>query len=459
MNALDAGMFFAENATTPLQIGTVIIFDGPAPRYPDLARQVLARLPLAPRCLQRVRTVPLNLAHPLWVDDQRFAIEHHVHHTSLPAPGGARELHEMAARILAWRLDLTRSPWELWLIDGLEGGRWAAICKVHHCMVDGLAGIDLLTVLLDTDPACSPAEPEPWAPEPEPGSGALVRDGVVGALAGYGRQAVRLFYPALRDSATIARSVPFYAARLAGAGTPSLNGPIGPHRRWSRAHAGMDEIERIRRALGGSVNDVVLAAAARGFRDLLAGRGILTAESTVRALVPVSVRPPDERGRLSNRVSAALADLPCGEPDPVRRLERVREQMAGMKKGGRAAAPESFIRLIGGMPVLLALAARTALRLRQPMIQTIVTNIPGPQFPLFGMGHRMLELAPYIPIVGGARISIGVVSYDGGLTFGLTGDRDTVPDLEVLSAGIRAGIDELLLASDSVAAETAPSTV
>jgi diacylglycerol O-acyltransferase / wax synthase len=443
MNALDAGMFFAENDTTPLQIGTVAVFEGPAPRYSDLVRQVLARLPLAPRCLQRVRTVPLNIAHPVWVDDQHFAIEHHVRHTALPAPGGAHELHELAARVLGRRLDLTRTPWEMWLVDGLEGGRWA-ITKVHHCMVDGLAGIDLLTVLLDADDSWSPAEPGPWTPVPEPGSRTLVRDAVLDALAGYGRQAVRLFSPAFRDSMAIAKAAPAYAARLAGAGEPTLNGPTGPRRRWCREHAGMDEIDRVRRAHGGSVNDVALAAVTRGFRGLLASRGVLTEGSTVRAMVPVSVRTPGERGRPSNRVSAVLVDLPCGQDDPVRRLRLLREQMDGAKSGGRAAGPDALVRLIGGAPALLAVAAHTALRLRQPRIQTIVTNVPGPPFPLYAMGHRMVELAPYIPIAAGLRISVGVVSYDGGLTFGLTGDHDAVRDLEVVSGGIRAGLDELL---------------
>ncbi|HEU5031420.1 MAG TPA: wax ester/triacylglycerol synthase domain-containing protein [Spirillospora sp.] len=401
MNALDAGMFFAENDTTPLQIGSVTVFEGPAPHYPDLVRQVPARLPFAPRRLQRVRTVPLNFAHPVWVGDQHFAIEHHVRHTALPAPGGAHELHEMAARVLGRRLDLTRAPWELWLVDGLEGGRWAAITKVHHCMVEGIAGIDLLTVLLDADETWSPAEPG-------------------------------------------------YALRLAGAGAPTLNGPTVPRRRWCRERSGMDEIDRIRRAHGGSVNDVALAAVSRGFRALPASRGVLTEDSTVRALVPVSVRTPGERGQLSNRVSAALVDLPCGQDDPVRRLQLVREQMDGVKGGGRAAGPDALVRLIGGVPALLAVTAHTALRLRQPLVQTIVTNIPGPPFPLYAMGHRMVELAPYIPIVAGLRISIGVVSYDGALTFGLTGDHDAVRDLEVVSGGIRAGIDELLAKSPPV---------
>ncbi|MFG2085877.1 wax ester/triacylglycerol synthase family O-acyltransferase [Spirillospora sp. NPDC048824] len=455
MNALDAGMFFAENDTTPLQIGTVAVFEGPAPDYPDLVRQVFARLRLAPRCLQRVRTVPFNLAHPVWVDDQRFAIGDHVRHAAAPEPGGPDELSELAGRILAPPLDLSRSPWEVWLVDGLADGRWAMICKVHHCMVDGLAGIDLMAVLLDTGPAWTPAPPRVWMPEPEPAAMAVVRDGVVDRLRGFGRQATRLFLPVLRDSISVAGAVPGYATRLTGSGTSSLNGPTGPHRRWSRLHAGMDEVDRIRRTFGGSVNDVVLAAAARGFRDLLEARGVLTEESIVRAMVPVSVRSEDERGVPSNRVSAVPVDLPCGEADPLRRLRLIRQQMDSVKSGNQAAGLDAFVRLAGGAPGLLAAAAHTALRLRQPLIHTIVTNVPGPAVPLYSMGRRMLEIGPYIPIAAGLRISIGIVSYNGALSFGLTGDRDAVPDLETLCAGIRDGIDELL----KEAAQAAPGAL
>ncbi|WP_171064616.1 WS/DGAT domain-containing protein [Actinomadura soli] len=206
----------------------------------------------------------------------------------------------------------------------------------------------------------------------------------------------------------------------------------------------MAEVARIRCALGGSVNDVVLAAAASGFRDLLAARGMLTQDSVVRALVPVSVRPTSERGVLSNRVSAVLVDLPCGEADPLRRFRLIREQMDAWKTGGQAIGPDAFVNLLGAAPGVLAVAAHTALRLRQPLVHTIVTNVPGPPLPLYVMGRRMLELAPYIPIAVGLRISIGVVSYDGGLSFGVTADRDAVPDLGTLCAGICDGIDELL---------------
>ncbi|NVI88483.1 wax ester/triacylglycerol synthase family O-acyltransferase [Actinomadura sp. BRA 177] len=452
MNALDAGMFFAENGTTPLQIGTVSVFEGPAPEYPELVREIFARLRLAPRCRQRVRTVPFNLAHPVWVDDVHFTMEDHVRHTAVAPPGGPAELHDLASRLLGRRLDLTRSPWEVWLVEGLPDGRWALISKVHHCMVDGIAGIDLLAVLLDTDPDWTPADPHAWTPAPEPSTRAVLRDGLADGLKGFAGQATRLFTPVLRDSVATAKAVPAYASRLLNSGTSSLNGPTVVSRRWSRAHAGMDEIDTIRRAFGGSVNDVALAAAASGFRDLLAARGALTSSSVVRTLVPVSVRSTGERGELSNRVSALLCDLPCGEDDPLRRLQSIRDQMDGLKSSGQAAGADSFVRLAGGAPGLLAAAARTALRLRQPLIHTIVTNVPGPPFPLYSMGRRMLEMDPYIPIAAGLRVSIGVVSYDGGVSFGVTGDHEAVPDLGTLCAGIRDGIDELLKEVPSVPA-------
>ncbi|TDB97063.1 wax ester/triacylglycerol synthase family O-acyltransferase [Actinomadura sp. 7K534] len=444
MNALDAGMFFAENDATPLQIGTVTVFQGPAPEYPELVRHVFARLRRAPRCLQRVRTVPFHLAHPVWVDDQRFAIEDHVLRATAPEPGAPEALRDLAQAVLSRPLDLTRSPWEVWLVEGLADDRWALIAKVHHCMVDGIAGIDLLGALFDIDPDRAPARPHLWIPEPEPPAWAVLRGGIADRLKGFERQAARLFLPALRDSAAVAGAIPGYAARLAGFGASSLNGPTGPRRRWSRTHAGLDEVDRIRRAFGGSVNDVVLAATARGFRDLLDARGVLGEESTVRAMVPVSVRSSGERGVPSNRVSAVPVDLPCGEPDPLRRLALVRAQMDDLKSRDQAAGPDAFVRLLGAAPGLLAAAAQLALRRRQPLIHTIVTNVPGPPIPLYAMGRRMLELDPYIPIAAGVRVSVGIVSYDGGLAFGLTGDHDAVPDLEVLSAGIRDGIDELL---------------
>lgn len=292
-----------------------------------------------------VRTVPFNLAHPVWVDDRHFTMEDHVRYTAVPPPGGPAELHALASRLLGGRLDLTRSPWQVWLAEGLPDGRWALISKVHHCMVDGLAGINLLTVLLDLTPRWAPAEPRVWMPDPEPSIGAVLRDGVLDGLKDFRRQATRLFLPAPRDSVATAKAVPAYAARLMGSGAPELNGPTVPARRWSRACARMDEVDRIRRAFGGSVNDVALAAATSGFRDLLAARGALAPGTVVRALVPVSVRSPGERGILANRVSALLCDLPCGEDDPLRRLRIVRDQMDGLKNSGQAAGLDSFVKL------------------------------------------------------------------------------------------------------------------
>jgi WS/DGAT/MGAT family acyltransferase len=368
----------------------------------------------------------------------------HVLHASVPGPGGPEELCDLAGRILERPLDLTRSPWEVWLVEGLAEDRWAMISKVHHCMVDGLAGIDLLAVLLDADPDWTPAPPWIWTPEQEPHAWTVLRDGVADRLKGFRRQASRLFLPALRDSISVAGAVPGYVAQLAGPGTSVLNGPTGARRRWARAYVRLDDVDRIRRAFGGSVNDVVLAAVAHGFRELLSARGVLDEGSTVRAMVPVSVRSPDERGVPSNRVSAVAVELPCAELDPYRRLRRVRAQMDGLKARDLAAGIDAFMRLLGAAPGLLAVAAHTALRLRQPLIHTIVTNVPGPSAPLYAMGRRMLEIDPYIPITAGVRISVGVVSYNGGLSFGITGDHDAFPDLDTVCAGIRDGIDALL---------------
>ena len=235
-----------------------------------------------------------------------------------------------------------------------------------------------------------------------------------------------------------------YALRLLKPGAPSLNGPTSPHRRWLWAQADLDEVKRVRRALGGTVNDVILAAVAAGFRDLLRSRGVLSDDAVVRTMVPVSIRSPGERGLLNNRVSAVLVNLPCGEPDPVRRMHLVHEQMEFLKDSNQAIGPDALVRFLGMAPQLLAATVHTALLLRQPVIQTVTTNVPGPSFPLYLMGRKLVEMYPYIPIVMGFRVSIGNISYLGRLFFGLTGDFDAMADLEVLADGIRNGFDELI---------------
>jgi len=453
MSGIDAGMFFAENETTPLQIASVSVFEGPPPTYGEFMRAVVARLVKLPRFRQRVRRVPLDLGRPVWIDDPHLQLLYHVRHTAVPAPGGVEELRNLAGRVLGQRLDLSRPLWEMWLVEGLEQGRWAIISKVHHCMVDGVGGSDLMTGLFDLGPGTGPPRgrrtviPLPEA-EPEPSRSALVLSGITGTTIEQVRQVARL--PRVVRHSTRAttgrflRDLPAYACRLrAGAGASSLNGPTSPHRRWSWVHADLGVARRVSEVSGGTVNDVVLAAVARGFRDLLAGRQELRPDTVVRTMVPVSIRLPGEEGSLTNRVSAVLVSLPCGEPDPMRRLELIRGQSTALKESRQALGPALAVRVLGLAPNVLAVAARAALRLRQPFVQTITTNVPGPPVPLYAMGRRLVAIYPYVPLAGGIRVSIGVVSYLDTLYFGVTADFDAMPDLETLTQGVRLGFDEL----------------
>ena len=352
----------------------------------------------------------------------------------------------------------------MWLVEGLEEGRWAIISKVHHCMVDGVGGSDLMTGLFDLSPeARSPggrptAIPLPAA-EPEPSRSALLLRAVAGTATEQVRQVVRLPCAVRRGARATTvrffRDLPAYVRRLgAGAGATSLNGPTSPHRRWSWAHADLDAARRAGEVLGGTVNDVVLAAVARGFRDLLAERHELGRDTVVRAMVPVSIRLPGEGGSLTNRVSAVLVSLPCGEPDPVRRLELIRGQSAALKESRQAVGPALAIRALGLVPTVLAVTAHAALRLRQPYVHTITTNVPGPSVPLYAMGRKLVAIYPYVPLAAGMRVSIGVVSYLDTLFFGVTADFDAMPDLETLTHGVRRGLDEL--ATAAAGADAAP---
>lgn len=451
MSGIDAGMFFAENETTPLQIASVSVFEGPPPTYGEFVRAVVARLVKLPRFRQRVRRVPLDLGRPVWVDDPHLQLLYHVRHTAVPSPGGAEELRNLAGRVLAQRLDLSRPLWEMWLVEGLEEGRWAIISKVHHCMVDGVGGSDLMTGLFDLGPGTSAGHERRVvipAAEPEPSRPALVLRGITGTTLEQLQQLTRL--PRVVRHSTRATTgrflghLPGYARRLfAGTGASSLNGPTSPHRRWSWVHADLDETRKAGEAGGGTVNDVVLAAAARGFRDLLRERHELRPDTVVRAMVPVSIRLPWEGGALTNRVSAVVVSLPCGEPDAARRLELIREQTTALKDSRQALGPALAVGALGLAPNILAMTAHAALRLRQPYVHTIITNIPGPVVPLYAMGKRLVAIYPYVPLAAGIRVSVGVVSYLGTLYLGISADFDAIPDLETLTTGIQRGFDEL----------------
>lgn len=458
MNALDAGFFFAENEKTPLHIASITLFDGPPPAYGELIRTILAKLPEVPRYRQRVRTVPLNLGLPVWVDDPDFNVLYHVRRTAVPPPGGPGEMCDLVGRVMSQRLDLDKPLWELWLVEGLAEDRWAVIAKVHHCVVDGVGGSDLITALFDTEPhpadgpeMSAELDPDAWTAERPPSALSMAFDGLSHSLMGPATGiARRLFRPAvpcglgrLREARDFADGLPRTVAHVAHHGVGSLSGPLGPHRHWTWLAADLDLVKGIRRNLGGTVNDIVLAAVSHGFRTLLEVRGELTEETLVRSLVPVSVRGDDERGILNNRVSALVVELPCGEPDPVRRLELLSEQMNELKRTHQAVGADALLRLAGTAPMMLSLASRAVLTAMRPMFQTVTTNVPGPQFPLYVLGRRAIAFYPYVPVAAGAAVSIGIFSYLGRLHIGVTGDFDAMPDLEVLSAGIEAGFNEL----------------
>jgi WS/DGAT/MGAT family acyltransferase len=455
MSGLDAGFFFAESENTPMHVGSVAVFEGPAPSYGDVVRLLLSKLPLVPRYRQRVRPVPMQLGRPLWVDDPHFQILYHVRHTAVPSPGSDEQLRNLAGRVLGQRLDMAKPLWELWLVEGLADNRWAIISKVHHCMVDGIAGTDLMQLMFDVDPDATHEAPQDWTPQPSPSGLELVAGAVTETMTHPLQQltsmpsvgsAVRAAKNLAGSSRMLAQTMPSLAKQAVTPTARSLNGPIGPHRRWAWTDGKFEEFKTVRTAFGGTVNDVVLTAITGGFRDLLQGRGELSSEKlVVRSMVPVSVRGKDDRGSLNNQVSAVFVDLPVGEPDPVARLASIRGQMDEYKRTMQAVDARSIISMGDFVaPTLLSLGVRAALQAGQLWCQAVTTNVPGPRVPLYVLGRRMCSANAYVPIAGGTRVSIGIFSYLNTMTFGINADFDSFPDVEVLSGGIRRGIDELL---------------
>jgi len=451
MSALDAEFFFAEHANVPLHIGSVAVFDGPAPSREDLMRLFEAKLPRVPRYRQVVRAAPLQLLRPVWADDQEFSIRHHIRYTQVPAPGGPDQLRAVASRLFARPLDRRRPLWEEWLLDGLDGGRWALLSKIHHCMVDGVGGNDLMAQIFSTDPA----EPLPavarWDPAPPPSLAELVtedlRDAMTQPLRRLAAAPGLLHRIAADDLRDYGQGLGQLVRALTEPAADSLNGPVGPRRRWAWTTAELAELKRIRAARGATINDVVLAAITRGFRDLLSGRGELTGRMVVRTVVPVSVRGQDEAGAVTNRVSAVLANLPVGEPDPFRRLSLIQREMDGLKHTHQAFSAEALTGLVGlvlgSAPAWLAFGTQAAFRTPQLLVQSVTTNVPGPRRPLYVLGRRLTALHPYVPIGSTVRISVAILSYAGTVSFGVTADYDFSLDLDAFTEGIQRGLAEL----------------
>jgi diacylglycerol O-acyltransferase / wax synthase len=453
MSPLDASFLHIEDAVTHMHIGSVGLFEGPSPQADEVKAAVARTLPRVPRYRQKVRFVPLALGRPTWVDDPHFNLDYHVRRTALPAPGGHTELRNLVGRVMSQQLDRNKPLWELWVAEGLDDGGWALISKVHHCMVDGVSATDLMSVILDSDRDAEHKSPvDDWEPRPEPSSVDLVAHSLrLRAADPY--EITRTAVAAVRGPGRVARQavdatrgfVNMRNLLIRPNAYSTLNGPIGPHRTWEWARARLSDVKAIRARHGGTVNDVVLAVITNGFRELLDSRGESLNGHIIRTLVPVSVRTESERGVPSNKVSAMFAELPVHIDDPGQRVQALHDQMRNLKQSGQAVAAERLTAMSGFAPgMLLALGGRVATRLPQRSVNTVTTNVPGPQKPLYLAGHRLLEAFPFVPLGGHVRIGVAIFSYDGGINFGVTGDLDTASDIDVLCRGIEHGIEQLL---------------
>jgi diacylglycerol O-acyltransferase / wax synthase len=452
LSSIDAGFLAQEGPTTHMHIGAVIRLEGPPPDVADFLGHVRSRLHLVPRYRQKLAFPPMEAGLPLWVDDPTFNLEYHVRHTAMPSPGDEATLLRLAARIFSQRLDRSKPLWELWLVEGLSDGGFALISKSHHALVDGVSGVDLGTVLFDVSPDGTELPPAPpWVPRPEPTGADLVARGLQGAA----NRASRMLTGALaraanpQDLLERAREVAegLGEVAMAALNPPSptpFNVPPGPHRRLAVVHAGLDEFKEIKGVLGGTVNDVVLAAVAGGLAHFMREREWHTTGLELRACVPVSTRARGGDNALGNEITIMMAPLPVDVADPMGRLQRVREVMSGLKESKQALGAKAISDLQDfAPPTIFAQASR--LNFSSRMYNLLVTNVPGPQFPLYVLGRRMERIFP-VPFLAGSRsLAIAIMSYDGGMDFGLLGDYDAMPDLDVLAEGIEGALAELLL--------------
>ena len=453
MSPLDAWFLQLERSNQQLHVGSALLFAGPTPSYDQLCTSISARLDRAPRYRQRFRRVPFELGRPVWIDDEYFQIEHHVRHATLPAPGTEAQLRELAGHIMSQPLDLDRPLWQMLLVDGLAGGRWALLNKSHHSLMDGVSGAGLMGVVLDDHRRTKEPLRSSWQSAPAPSSAQLaasaLRDSVRESI-----ERAKSVTHALASPTDTLRDVAVEVGGLVTLGCKAvrletiLDGPIGPRRNWGWARGDLSDIKTIKNTFGGTVNDVMLAVITGAFRTWRLSMDGDVEGRTIRTMVPVSLRGPEQPPTLGNQVSAVFADLPIGIADPVQRLRAVRDQLSGLKSHGMAMGVETILDATELVPpTLFALGARIAARLPQRSISTVTTNVPGPQFPLYLLGHRLLEMIPYIPLALGMRITIGIMSYDGHVAYGVTGDADKFPDLGMLCDGIDAATQELLSAA------------
>ena len=460
LTGLDASFLALEDSGAHMHVGSCLLFEGPAPAYEDFVEQLKTRLHLVPRYRQKLAFPPLAQARPVWIDDPHFNPVYHVRHTALPEPASLEQLRNLSGRVLAQRLDRTKPLWELWLVDKVEGDRFAVISKTHHCLVDGVSGVDIATVLFDAepDPAPPPKAPPPWFPRPEPSAATLVADALAeraSAPLELARAAGEVISRPEHAVEQLGRALgglgAMLSAGLQGAPVSPYNVPIGPHRRFAWVDGDLAHFKAIKTALGGMVNDVVLAVVTGALRTHMLANGHDVEDVELKAMVPMSVRLEAQRGALGNRVTAMYAPLPVGAAEPLERFRIVHEAMAGLKESGQAVGAELITQLAGfAPPTVLAQAAR--LQSLQRVFNLTVTNVPGPQFPLYMLGKRLERIYPQVPLAGNTALGIAIMSYDGAISFGLLADYDAIPDLDDLAAALRDAIAELAAAAGVPAA-------
>jgi diacylglycerol O-acyltransferase / wax synthase len=451
LTGLDASFLHLEDATSHMHVAGVMIFEGSPPPYEELLVAIESRLGLVPRYRQRLAFVPFNQGRPKWVDDPHLNLRYHVRSTALPAPGSEQQLRELAGRVFSQQLDRDKPLWEVWLVDGLEGDRFAMLSKTHHALVDGISGVDIMSVLFDTSP--EPAAPadtgDRWLPRPLPSSAqllgeALVERATVPTEIARSIRAVlrgpRIVAEGLRDAAVGVGAMAW--AGLNPAPASPYNKSIGPHRRFTWVRVNLADVKAIKNELGGTVNDVVLATIAGALGKHLRRRGQNTDGLELKAMVPVSVRADVERGALGNRVAAMMAPLPVWCQDPVARLDIVREELKGLKSGGQAVGAQVLTQLSGFAPATV-MGQASRVMARQRFFNVVVTNVPGPQIPLYLAGKRMTDTFPMVPLAKNQALGVALLSYAGRINFGLVGDFDLMWDLDDFTEDVRESLAEL----------------
>jgi diacylglycerol O-acyltransferase / wax synthase len=459
LSGLDASFLHMEQGPAHMHVASVSVFEGAPPTHDELRDHIASRLHLVPRFRQKLRFVPFGQGRPVWVDDPQLNLDYHVRHTALPAPGSEQQLRNLAARIFSQRLDRSKPVWEMWLVEGLGSEHFAVIGKSHHCLVDGVSGVDISTVMYDLEPHPEPQPPPPWIPRPEPSDAQLLADALVeratspremvrsaGALLRGPREALAAGADAVGAAGAFAR------AGLAAPPSP-FNVDIGPYRRFAMVRAELSELKRIKNAAGGTVNDVILAAVTGALARYLRERGHSTRGLELRAMVPISVRAAEERGALGNRVSAMMATLPVWCDDPLERLRIVTGSMGDLKRSKQAVGANLLTEITDfAPPTIAAQAAR--LQSRQRWFNLVVTNVPGPQFPLYLLGRELLEIFPMVPLAKRQATCVGIMSYNGTVNFGLVGDYDAMDELDDVASDLAVSLEEL---STAVPRERKPS--